>query len=170
VLSVAIGHTEFRCCECRCTVRAETWMRQLCVRYVLGCSEYGAVWSVAMKQLQLQRLHVRLHCVGCNVRAQCVPWCRYIQTIWMCAVQGAQGSHACCRYTDTGTDTVLYCASVREVVTGLAVAVRTQISVMQRQAQVYYVNWAWHVRVHLYPRGGHAHDLCRSADVVLRLL
>jgi hypothetical protein len=47
VLSVAIGHTEFRCCECRCTVRAETWMRQLCVRYVLGCSEYGAVWSVA---------------------------------------------------------------------------------------------------------------------------
>jgi hypothetical protein len=95
VLSVAIGHTEFRCCECRCTVRAETWMRQLCVRYVLGCSEYGAVWSVAMKQLQLQRLHVRLHCVGCNVRAQCVPWCRYIQTIWMCAVQGARGSHAC---------------------------------------------------------------------------
>ena len=83
MLSVAIGHAEFGCCKCRCTVRAETWMRQLCVRYVLDCSKYGAVWSVAVKQLELQRLHVRLHC---NVRAQCVRWCRYIQTLWTCAV------------------------------------------------------------------------------------
>ena len=74
MLSVAIGHAEFRCCECRCTVRAETWMRQLCVRYVLGCSEYGAVWSVAMKQLQLQRLQVRsmVRCIQINRRGRCM--------------------------------------------------------------------------------------------------
>ena len=60
MLSVAIGHAEFGCCKCRCTVRAETWMRQLCVRYVLDCSEYGAVWYVAMKQLELQVLSHRV--------------------------------------------------------------------------------------------------------------
>ena len=84
-------------------------MRQLCVRYVLGCSEYGAVWSVAMKQLQLQRLrevvtrvaaivYTRSSVVSWQADMYCIEWVQHVQLHRVS--QGVQ-MHDSCRCTDT---------------------------------------------------------------------